>query len=244
MDLPLFEVCANGLASAWAAQRAGADRIELCGALELGGLTPSYGNLLLVSEQIDLPVRVLIRPRPGNFLYSKDEKAIILKEIEWVRELGFEGIVVGALDAQNMPDMAFLEKVKAQAKDLKITFHRAVDASKNPVEAVKSLAKLGIDCVLTSGAEPTALRGISTIRAMVNAAGKQICIMAGGGVRPENIRQILDETAVSAIHFSASVRRGIAKKDTRETDRTGSPIWWTESDEELIRKMMAEAQKK
>ncbi len=244
MKRPLFEVCANGLASALAAQHAGADRIELCDALELGGLTPSYGSLQLVREQISLPVRVLIRPRPGNFQYSADEKLLILKDIELVREMGFEGVVVGALDTQNMPDMAFLEKVNVQAKDLKITFHRAIDASKNPVEALKMLVGLGFNCVLTSGAEPTAFQGISAIRALMDAAEGQICVMAGGGVRPENIRQILAETAVPAIHFSASVQRGIAKKDTRETDRTGSPLWWTESDEELIMKMMDEAQKK
>lgn len=240
----LFEVCANGLASALAAQKSGAGRIELCEALELGGLTPSFGSLQLVRTSVQIPVRVLIRPRPGDFHYSEAEQSVMLKDIELVRKMGFEGIVIGALNRENMPDLVVLNRIVDAAQGLRLTFHRAIDESADPLEALQIVMDSGFDCVLTSGAQATALQGVSTISRMVRLAQDHIVVMAGGGVRPDNIKLILDETGVSAIHFSAAAKRATAVGADQLSERTGLALGYSTSDEQMIAEMMQQATKK
>ena len=145
------EVCADSILSIQNASDAKVDRIELCSALGIGGLTPSFG---LIKEAVDvklLPIHCLIRPRPGHFFYSKDEIKVIEKNILNARELGCHGVVVGAHDQNFKLDLTLLKRWKTLAGSMYITFHRAFDVLVSPLEAINQLIDLGFDCILTSG---------------------------------------------------------------------------------------------
>ena len=171
-----FEVCANSYQSICNAIEGGADCAELCEALEVGGVTPSYGTLVKVSKAMSeslgqddngcrcncdsscentekrrFDVRVLIRCRPGNYIYNEDEIETMCNDIRIVKCLGYEGVVVGALTEDGNIDIPAIEKMLAAGQGMKFTFHRAIDACANPMEALETLIRLGFDKVLTSG---------------------------------------------------------------------------------------------
>jgi copper homeostasis protein len=199
----LLEICAASLPSALAAQAGGAHRIELCQNLEQGGITPSYGLIQQVMAQVGIPVFVLIRPRPGGFLYNADELAIMRADIHACRELGCAGVVLGALDAVGRVDMAACRSLLQAAGPLAVTFHRAFDACPDQAQALEDVIALGCQRVLTSGGRAAAAAGQDQLAALVTQAAGRISIMPGAGVSAANIRMLANHTGAWEFHTSA-----------------------------------------
>lgn len=203
-----FELCANGYQSMINGVVGCADCAELCEALEVGGVTPSEETLFNCQNAArHLPVRVLIRCRDGNFVYNEKEIDTMCDSIRKVKSLGYEGVVIGALNADGEIDIPAIKKMKKAGEGMKLTFHRAIDRCKNPVETVEKLVSLGFDKVLTSGGKPTAYEGIPVIREMQKRYGDKIKIMAGGGITEENIEQILSATGIDNCHASLTSQK-------------------------------------
>ncbi|MDN5797380.1 MAG: copper homeostasis protein CutC [Intrasporangium sp.] len=201
---PALEIAVASPSGAGAARVGGADRVELCAGLELGGLTPSQA---LVEQAVDtgIPVHVLIRCRPGGFTYDGDEVALMVREAVTVLDAGARGVVVGALTAEGGLDGEAVSRLVTAARtvreDTEITFHRAVDHATDPVGLVAELAGLGIDRVLSSGGAANAADGAATLARLLDVAGP-VQVMAGGGVRIEDL-PALAAVGVHAIHLSA-----------------------------------------
>jgi len=200
---PLLEIAANSLASALAAQEAGAGRIELCASLGEGGLTPSYATIALARERLRIPLYVLIRPRTGDFLYSDLEIETMLGDIEACARLGCDGVVIGALDADGDVAIQTCRTLIAAAGPLGATFHRAFDLTREPLRALEAIVALGFERVLTSGQHSTALEGAEVIHALVDQAAQRIVIMPGAGVDADNIATLKAETGATEFHASA-----------------------------------------
>ena len=203
----ILEVCCGDADSVIAANLGGADRIELCSGLSEGGLTPSMG-IICEACKLDIPINVLIRPRGGDFCYSKAEVNIMLHDIEVAAILGAKGVVLGALTTDGTIHTRACNKLIYEAKHhgLEITFHRAFDMCSNPEEALEQLIEYGVDRLLTSGLAASALDGADQIRRLHELANGRIKIMAGCGVTPYNIAEIINRTGVNEIHASAKMQ--------------------------------------
>ncbi|AVR45258.1 copper homeostasis protein CutC [Christiangramia fulva] len=199
----LVEVCANSLESAINAEKAGADRIELCSELGVGGITPSYGLLQQVMEEVTIPVHVLIRPRSGDFSYSEAEFRVMLKDIEFCKSIGVKGIVSGALKPDFSLDKQKTSTLIKTSEGMHFTFHRAFDWLKDPLESFKIIQDLGADHLLTSGQQPKAIEGIDLLKQLLKVSDS--CkIMPGGGVNSENIESFKN-AGFEEIHFSGTI---------------------------------------
>ncbi len=166
----ILEIAANSVASALAAQEGGAGRVELCTALELGGLTPSHAQIALARERLRIPLYVLVRPRAGDFLYSELECEAMQRDIETCVALGCDGVVLGVLDAEGRVDTARCRRLIAAAGKLGVTFHRAFDLSRDPAQALEDIVALGCERILTSGTQASARDGAALIRELVEQA--------------------------------------------------------------------------
>lgn len=201
-----LEVCTASLRSVLHAVEGGAERIELCSALLVGGLTPSLGLLQEVRALFPtLRIHVLIRPREGDFVYSEEELQVMERDIEAALPYA-DAIVSGAMTPEGDVDRAATERLMRAAGGLSFTFHRAFDHACAPLEAMEVLQELGCNRILTSGTKPTAELGIPILRQLVEQAKGGIVILPGGGVTAENIRKILEETGAIEIHGSASIQ--------------------------------------
>lgn len=198
-----FEVCVDEVAGVLAAQTAGADRVELCCALVEGGLTPSAGLMEAALAVATIDVNVLIRPRGGDFVYDRHEVRAMLRDVEVAAGLGVAGVVIGALTEDGDVDVALCRELRAAARGLSVTFHRAFDMCRRPLDALAAIVDLGADRLLTSGQEASALAGAPLIADLVAAAGDRLAVMPGGGVTERNVRRILDLTGAREVHFSA-----------------------------------------
>ncbi len=207
----LFEACVDSVEAALAAEAAGADRLELCAALELGGVTPSPGLIQMVCERVSIPVQVLVRPRPGNFVYSQLEVEVICQDVEWMVGTNASGVVVGALDENGALDLHAIRQI-ADRSSLPLTFHRAFDHAGDLFKGASQLIDLGFERILTSGGKPTALAGIPTLKRLNQFCGDKITIMPGGGINPENIKEIHQEVDFKEVHFSAVKPRQYVSK--------------------------------
>jgi len=196
-----LEICANSYQSAKNAQDAGAHRIELCSELAVGGITPNYGLLKQVSENLSIETFVLIRPRSGNFTYSNTEFEIMKSNIKLCKDLGFSGVVSGVLNADNTIDIKRTKVLVELAKPLQFTFHRAFDWTPNPEEALHELIDLGVQRILTSGQSVSAEKGIEILKSLKIKAENKIVILPGGGVSVENAILFRDE-GFKEIHAS------------------------------------------
>lgn len=196
-----LEVCCADMQSVRAAVEGGAQRIELCQALGLDGLTPSAG-MIESAVETGIAVQVLIRPREGNFIYSKDEVLCMQRDVRRVRQLGAGGIVIGALMPDGSIDQETTRRLADEAEGLSITFHRAFDVCSQPREALEQIVSLGCHRLLTSGQAATAEQGIPLLKELVNQAAGRIIIMPGAGVSPRNAARILSETGAREIHGS------------------------------------------
>ncbi|APP81512.1 copper homeostasis protein CutC [Xanthomonas hortorum] len=198
-----LEVAADSIASALAAQQGGAMRVELCGGLDGGGLTPSFGTLAVVRERLQIPLYVLIRPRVGDFVFDAAEVEVMRRDVEQCVRLGCDGVVLGALDPYGQVDMSTMRVLIEAAGSLGVTFHRAIDVSADPARALEDAIELGCERVLTSGARASALEGIETIAALVRQAGERISIMPGAGLSEYNLRTVSEHTGAQEFHASA-----------------------------------------
>ena len=180
--------------------------MELCSALSLGGITPSYGFIEMARKRLKIDVNVLIRPRQGDFLYDSDEIAVMIRDIIACAQMGVNGVVIGALDPYGNVDMDACRAMVAVAKHhgLSVTFHRAIDRSCNIMAALEDVISLGADRILSSGGKRTSYEGLEVLAKMNEAAAGRIIIMPGGGVNAENIKEILEVTGAEEIHFSGS----------------------------------------
>jgi copper homeostasis protein len=197
-----LEICCYSVFSCIQAEMGGADRIELCAGMPEGGTTPSYGTLATALAEVKIPIFVMIRPRGGDFSFNRTERLSMLEDIRALKSLSPGGFVIGALRTDGTLDREVIGEQMEAIGDFPVTFHRAFDMCKDPVQAVGELADLGIQNILTSGLHQRATDGTAELKKIVSAAGDRIHIMAGSGVNPGNILQ-LAETGVHAFHFSA-----------------------------------------
>lgn len=200
---PLLEICIDSVEGALAAQAGGAQRVELCDNLLEGGTTPSAGMIALVRQQISIGLHVIIRPRGGDFCYSDLELAVMEYDIAQAKQLGADGVVIGLLKPDGAIDKPRTAALIARARPLSVTFHRAFDMAVDPVQALEDLIDLGVDRLLTSGQESSALEGVDLITTLVQQAGDRIIIMAGGGVTERNLPKIVQQSGVREVHLAA-----------------------------------------
>ena len=196
----LVEGCVEGLADAQAAARGGADRLELCANLAVGGTTPTVEVIRAVKGRVFVPVFVMARPRGGSYVYDAAEIDATHRDIEAVIAAGADGVVVGPLTAANDIDVPSLRGFVSRAGNVPVTFHRAFDQVADPSRALEMLIDAGVQRVLTAGGPGTALEGVDVLKALVDQAGDRVVIMAGGKVRGHNAREILARGGVHELH--------------------------------------------
>ena len=206
----LLEVCVDSLASARAAIRGGADRLELCSALALGGLTPYTALLNQIRAESNIPIRCLMRPRAGDFLYTSEEVALMADQIRELKSCGSDGFVIGCLTADGDLDAAAMKPLIDAAQGTGLTLHRCIDVSRNPVETYLQASKLGIDTVLTSGAASSCMGGLETIGSLLklrdSIGGPEVLI--GAGVKA-NVITAIRQQYPNAVSFHASCKTEI-----------------------------------
>ena len=207
----IIEICANSFESAQAAQLAGADRIELCTELSVGGLTPSHGLIEKVVSELNIQTHVLIRPRSGNFTYSKEEVDVMLRDIAFCKKLGCAGIVSGFLTSENKIDTKKTQQLIEASDGMEFTFHRAFDWVVNPLEELQKLIDLKVNRLLSSGQKPTAIEGISLLKELQKLTKDKIEIMPGGGINLENALKF-KEANFKSIHFSATTKKQVLQQ--------------------------------
>lgn len=200
----IFEICASSFESAKNASLAGAQRIELCSELGVGGITPSYGLIQKVMEELDIANCVLIRPRSGSFTYTEEEFDVMLRDIRFCKQLNCNGIVSGALNPDGTIDQEKTSKMIEVAGDIDFIFHRAFDCTPNPKEALLTLKKLGVKRILSSGNKKSAIEGLPLLTELNILADGKITIMPGGGINAQSIIKI-KEAGFNEVHFSATV---------------------------------------
>jgi len=208
----LLEVCVDSAEGLRLAIEGGADRIELCSALELGGLTPSLGMMELASKA-PIPVYAMIRPRAGNFCFSAEDEAIMVSDIGNARKAGLAGVVVGASLSDGSLDVVMLERLIAEAKGFGTTLHRAFDLVPDMEIALQQAIALGFERILTSGLSQTAEGGLDKLRRLAEMAGQSMSIMPGSGVNAENVGRIMEATGAAEVHASCRVQ--VEEKDSR-----------------------------
>jgi copper homeostasis protein len=197
----IIEVCVDSVESAINAAQAGAERIELCDNLFEGGTTPSAGAIEIVRQQLDIGLHVIIRPRGGDFLYSDLEMEIMRKDIETVKKLGADGVVIGVLNADGSVDTHRSAQLLSVARPMSVTFHRAFDMTRDPLEALEDVISIGADRLLTSGQERSAIEGQLLLKELLEKAGDEIIIMPGGGIDEHNIH-LMEALGVKECHLS------------------------------------------
>lgn len=198
------EICCGSIQSAVNAHRAGAKRIELCQNLIEGGTTPSYATIKQCVA-MGLNVFVLIRPRPGNFVYNEFEVENMLEDVRMCKTLGVAGIVVGFLHSNGDIDKALTQRFVQEAHPIPVTFHRAFDRCAHWTQALEDVIACGCRRILTSGCHSTAIEGKDTLKALVKQAGKRITILAGSGVVANNVQELVEHTGVQEVHGSCKV---------------------------------------
>jgi len=199
-----LEICVDSVESAIAAERGGAQRVELCSDLLEGGITPSAGLVALVRSSIGIGLFVMIRPRGGDFSYTDCEFAVMQEDIRSARELGADGVILGLLDEHARIDVPRTQRLVELAGPLPVTFHRAIDMTPDPQAALEDVVKTGAKRVLTSGGCAKVKEGLAVVASMVEAAGSRIIVMPGGGITAHNIVNIAEATG--ACEFHASLR--------------------------------------
>lgn len=200
----LVEACVDSVESAVAAQAGGADRVELCSALIEGGLTPSAGAIEETRRRLTIGLHVMIRPRGADFCYSDAEIDVMRRDVDLAKSLGADGIVLGLLTPDGDVDVARARPLVERARPLTVTFHRAFDMTRDPVAALEAIIDLGVDRLLSSGQEATALEGVEVLRALVEQAGDRLVVMPGGGVTERTIARVLQGSGAREIHVTGT----------------------------------------
>lgn len=241
----LVEACVDSVASAVAAERGGAHRVELCAALADGGTTPSAGMIAACKGAVSIPVFVIVRPRGGGFSYSDAERDVMRRDVIAARELGADGIVTGGLCPDSTVDVALMRSMTDAARDRPVTFHRAFDFARALDEALEALVSSGVERVLTSGGAPTAIEGTSALASLVRQAGDRIVVMAGGGVREENVHELVAAAGIREVHVRLTrlTRDGSAQPASLRIRKPlpDDDTAWEETDEQRMRQFVRAA---
>jgi len=205
MSKKIFEVCAFNIQSAIIAQKAGAARVELCDNPIEGGTTPSYGTIRQTREKIDILLYPILRPRSGNYFYSEEEYGVIKRDIEICKELGCNGISVGAQTIDGVIDTEMLKRIVEWAGTMGVTCNRAFDCAPDPFQALEDIISCGCERILTSGQKSAAPDAGELLGRLVKQAGNRIIIMPGAGVKSSNIKKLMQESGASEFHGSARI---------------------------------------
>jgi copper homeostasis protein len=248
MPLPLtLEVCVDSIESAIAAGRGGAHRVELCGALAEGGVTPSTGLIAMVREKLAIGLHLMIRPRNSDFCYSDEEFAIMQRDILQAKQLAADGVVFGILDLNGKIDTRRTKQLVDLAAPLKVTFHRAFDMTSDLLASLRELKITGVHCVLTSGGQQTAAEGAAVLKQLMEASDNRIGIMAASGIEAENVAELLKRTGVREVH--ASLRSAVSSSMRYQNQSVsmgaskGREYQRFVVDEEKVRKLLSAASK-
>ena len=194
------EACVESFEKALEAQSNGANRIELCENLAVGGTTPSYGTVKICLEKLNIPIFPMIRARGGNFVYSKDEIEIMKEDIKIFKELGVKGVVLGCLTSDNKIDLELTKELVDLAYPMEVTFHKAIDEILNPLDYIDGLVNIGIKRILTSGGEATALEGKDLINEMIKKSNGRLKIVVAGKVTKENLNGLSNLISADEFH--------------------------------------------
>ncbi len=203
MDSILLEICCGSAEDALEAAAGGADRVELCSALFLGGLTPSLGSLLQVKAQTKIPVIAMNRPRQAGFCYSQTEFAVMERDAEIFIEHGADGIVFGILNSDGTVDLERTRSICRRIGTRQAVFHRAFDVTPDPFRALEELIDLGITRVLTSGQKNAAPDGAELIAKLIEKAAGRIEVLPGAGLTADNVRRFVARTGCTQVHMTA-----------------------------------------
>jgi copper homeostasis protein len=239
----IVEACVDSVQGALAGERAGAERLELCANLVEGGTTPSAGMMRATVRCTRLPVFVMVRPRGGDFVYDAAEIEVMLRDVEGAKGCDVHGIVSGALNPNGTIDEDGTAALIEAAHPLPFTFHRAFDLTRDLDESLDTLQALGVQRVLTSGGAATALDGSAAIAKLVRRAGNRIIVIAGGGIRGENVARVVEVTGVSEVHMRGAIRiesRMTFRSPTASISRPhdGDDFAWSGTDEQAIRQVV------
>jgi len=194
------EACVESFEKALEAQSNGANRIELCENLAVGGTTPSYGTVKICLEKLNIPIFPMIRARGGNFVYSKDEIEIMKEDIKVFKDLGVKGLVLGCLTSDNKIDLELTKTLVNLAYPMEITFHKAIDEISNPLDYIEDLVNIGIKRILTSGGKATALEGKDLINEMIKKSNGRLKIVVAGKVTKENLNELSNLISADEFH--------------------------------------------
>lgn len=233
----VLECCVDSVESAINAYKGGANRLELCANLSIGGTTPSIYLFDEIRKEVPIKIHVLIRPRFGDFLYTEFEKSIMKKEVELFRDKGAEGVVIGALNKDGSIDFEFMKEVKSLCGNMKLVLHRAFDVCKDPKDTIEKMISIGVDTILTSGQENNCLKGIHLIKELSEVYSNRINIMAGSGLNSSNISEFLNKTTITSFHMSAKKVLDSEMKFRKENVSMGIPslseyeVWRTNEEE-------------
>lgn len=202
MEPVRLEIAVDNAQAVRAAACGGAERLELCASLADGGLTPSQGFLEWTLEQVSIPVHCMVRPRPGNFVYSPAELDILARELRWIRDAGAHGAVVGVLTPEHSVDVDAMRRLKELAGPMRLCFHRAFDLTAHRDQALEDVIRCGADILLTSGGAPSLYAGASEVKRIVQQAAGRIEVMGGAGVRLNNAAELWHNLPVDTLHAS------------------------------------------
>ena len=194
------EACVESFEKALESQNHGANRIELCENLAVGGTTPSYGTVKVCLEKLNIPIFPMIRARGGNFIYSKDEIEIMKEDIKIFKELGVKGVVLGCLTSDNKINLELIKELVDLAYPMEVTFHKAIDEIANPLDYIDDLINIGIKRILTSGGKATALEGKDLINEIIKKSNRRIKIVVAGKVTKENLNELSNLISSDEFH--------------------------------------------
>lgn len=202
----MLEVCVDSVESAVVAQKGGADRLEVCANLVIGGTTPGVSQFKQIRKACDIKLNVLIRPRSGDFLYTDAEFQMIKEDMKMFKELGADGVVTGCLKSDGNLDLDRMRKLRECADGLHMTLHRAFDVCRDPYQALEEAISLEMDTILTSGQAQNCVMGRTVLKKLIHQADRRVEILVGGGVNAEVIRQLGEEIHASSFHMSGKKR--------------------------------------
>lgn len=236
----ILEACVDSVESALAAAKGGADRLELCGSLVIGGTTPNPWLFQEIRKHTDIRIHALIRPRFGDFCYTDEEFILIREAVKEFRRLGAEGVVIGILNPDGTLNMEQMKHLMEDAEGMSVTLHRAFDVCADPYETMEQAISLGIDTILTSGQKNICTAGADLLKDLVEKSAGRITIQVGSGVNADVIRELQPKTGATAFHMSGKVTMDSEMEYRREGVNMGLPslseyeIWRT--DEEAVRR--------
>lgn len=220
----IIEACVDSVESAIEAEKGGADRLELCSNLIIGGTTPSINLFKLVKEKVGIAINVLIRPRFGDFLYTENELEIIKREIQMFKEAGANAVVIGVLKSDGTLDVENMKKLMNVAEGMKVTLHRAFDVCRDPFKTLEDAKTLGIDTILTSGQKNKCIEGLELIKELVERSKGKVEILVGSGVNSTNADRIIKHTNATSLHLSGKVDLDSGMEYRKEEVSMGLPL--------------------